>query len=41
LAGTIDKRELKSSLPTIEEIERELDGTNFATPVAKLAEVSE
>jgi len=28
--------DLKSSLPTIEEIERELSDTDFATPVAKL-----
>ena len=32
--------ELKSSLPTIEEIERELDDSNFATPVAKLEEAN-
>ena len=30
--------ELKSSLPTIEEIERELDNPDFATPVAKFVE---
>ena len=33
--------ELKSSLPTIEEIEREMDDSNFAAPVAKLVEAGE
>ena len=33
--------ELKSSLPTIEEIEKEMDDSNFATTITKLDETND